>query len=563
MSLDEEKDPLIPAEEETSSVEKAPPAEEAPSATDAAEDRFSAFDRPVRPEEKQNAAKKRLNPRLRTLFIALGGVVLLTVILLLVLYLPRGEQPGSSSVSSAVEETTYPLIQKGTSTDTGLVTDLQVRNSKDHYTLKYDTGEQSYKLTGYEDLTLDSTTVKGLTEAMTALNASSKLETEGEAADYGLDQPVNITATYKDGTSHVLHIGNAVPSGSGYYVALDDDNTVYICNTSTMEPFLQPATSLVSTVLLSTPTVKSDDSSGKAILRELQISGSAHNPALSIRRAESDESTEVSYSSYVMTKPYYRGVSESVSNSLANLTALYASEAVALHPTAAQRESYGLNNPGTLVKLTLAVETTTTSSEDSGSSATVYYNSVTATLRIGKTDADGNYYCAVDGTDAVFLVPASSLQVLVERQYSNTVSDLLFIKDITTLGRVDITLDGSTHSFTLTHHADAEDNDQSMIVSEGDKTYSTPDFRTLYQRMMSFYRYTEKDTTPSGKANLAFSLYTTDGKQYMSVKFYPVSGSLYCVETSEGETFSTKASTVEDFITQYKNYLDGKPVLDM
>lgn len=563
MSFDEEKDVLSSVPEEAVSAEEASSAQEVSAEAEPAEDRFSAFDQPIRPEEKKKPAKRRLNPRLRTLFIVLGGVVLLTAILLLVLYLPRGEQPGSSSSGSTDEEITYPLIEKGTSSDIGLVTSLQIQNSTGSYTLQYNTNEQSYALTGYEDLTLDSTTVSSLAEAMTALNASSKLEAEGNPADYGLDQPAVITATYKDGTSHVLHIGNAVPSGSGYYVSLDADSTVYICSTSTMEPFLQPSTSLISTVLLSAPTVKSDDSDGKAILRELQISGTAHNPSLSIRRAQSDESTEVSYSSYVMTQPYYRGVTESVSNSLATLTSLYASEAVVLHPTAAQREFYGLTNPATLVKLTLAVESTSSSSDSSDASTTIYYNSVTATLRIGKTDENGNYYCAVDGTDAVFLVSASTLQVLVERQYSNTVSDLLFIKDITTLGRVDITLDDTTHSFTLTHHADAEDNDASMIVSEGDKTYSTPDFRTLYQRMMSLYRYAEKETTPSGKANLAFSLYTTDGKLYMSVKLYPVSGSLYCVETSEGETFSTKASTVEDFIAQYKNYLDGKAVLEM
>ena len=98
----------------------------------------------------------------------------------------------------------------------------------------------------------------------------------------------------------------------------------------------------------------------------------------------------------------------------------------------------------------------------------VYYNSVTATVRIGNQDADGNYYVTVDGTDAVFAVSASTLQLITERQYANTVSDLLFIKDITTLGRVDITLNDVTHRLTLTHHADEEDSDKTMIVTEGD-----------------------------------------------------------------------------------------------
>ena len=80
--------------------------------------------------------------------------------------------------------------------------------------------------------------------------------------------------------------------------------------------------------------------------------------------------------------------------------------------------------------------------------------------------------------------------------------------------------------------------------------------------MMSFSRYTEKDTEPAGTPSLQLALYTTDGARYMNVKFYPVSGSLYCIETSEGETFSTKASAVEDFIVQYQHYLAGKAVLE-
>ena len=202
MSFDEHKEPLTPTEDIPSSGAEAP------------EDRFSAFDQPVRPDDKKKSTKKPLNPRMRTLFIALGAVVLLTAILLLVLYLPRGEQPGSSGTSTPTE-ITYPLIEKGTSEDTGTVTSLQVKNSHGSYTLNFDSNEKVYTLAGYEDLTLDSSTVQGLTEAAMALSATAKLGADGSPADYGLDKPATVTAVYKDGTSHTLRIGSAVPSGSG------------------------------------------------------------------------------------------------------------------------------------------------------------------------------------------------------------------------------------------------------------------------------------------------------------------------------------------------------------
>ena len=145
--------------------------------------------------------------------------------------------------------------------------------------------------------------------------------------------------------------------------------------------------------------------------------------------------------------------------------------------------------------------------------------------------------------------------------YDNTVTDLLYLKNILEVGRVDISTADGNHSFTLKHIKDEDDRDKSLVVTEGDKTYSTPEFRDLYQLMMSIERYDGLELAPDVDPVLGIDIYDVDGEMYLSADFYPASGSLYHVRTSEGELFVTRASNISHFIDQVSNLLNGKDVL--
>lgn len=541
----------------------------------AEENRFSSFDIPTRPEEKKKKhgksgkdgkSGKRMNSRLRTLLIAVGGMALLALILVLVLVLAQSEEPASSG-SASTDEISYTLIKEGYATDIGGMTELTVTNPSDRYTIQYDTTQKVYRLKGYEELTLGATTISDITSPMMVLNASDKLAMEGTSlADFGLDKPaVTAEAAYDTGNRHTVYIGNATPSKGGYYVRVDEDSQVYICSKESLSPFFNEGRMLVSTTLLAEPVSNADDSNAIAVLRSLELSGKKHPTPLSIHRLEKADSTELSYTSYMLKKPYERGVAETVSTSLSSFNSIVAAEATVLHPTDAQLKEYGLKDPTTVAKITVAVESTpeSESSSDDEITTKIYYNNSTVTLTLGNQTDDGYYYGTISGIHAIFKLSASYLSTIIDRTYENTVNTMLFLKNIQLVDHVDFSLNGEKHTFTLTHDTEEEDSDKSLIVREGTKNYSTADFRTLYQLMMGISRYQdEKTSQPAGEAELSFAVHLTDGTQLIGVNFYPVTGSLYCAVTAEGEVFTVKSSVVRNFTAQYQNYLNGKTVLD-
>ncbi len=519
---------------------------------------YSAFDNPNRPEPKK---KRPANKRLRTLLIALAAVVVLVGVLLLIPLLP--EQPGDSSDTSNTADNTYPLLDKTGKEGAVVVQQVAITNKSGNYTVLYDSDSQSYQLKGYADLTLDSYDVETLTDCLTAFNAQEKLNHITAMADYGLQKPtVTAKVNYRDNSVATIKIGNTTPDGSGYYVTLDD-KAVYICSESMVEPLLMAQVQYVQTTLYAQPIADEDDTDGKPTLREVTLTGLAFDTPLAIRHQSSSDGIEYQYFSYVITQPYFRGVSEAASTDLAATLSMEASSAVVLHPTKKQLAAFGFDKPAVIADLTVAIATST-EPENSGEEIGVrYYNNVHVVLRVGSTDEDGNYYVMVDGTNAIFLVARSQLSTIAERRYENTVSNLLFLKDITTLSQVNLTMDGKDYGYKLAHHPKEEEADDKLTVTDSTgKVYSTADFRTLYSLAMGITRYGNTKTKPTGKPAVSITFKLLSGDTYMDVDFYQTSGSLYTAYTSEGELFTVKASAITEFIKQATNYADGKPVID-
>lgn len=540
------------------------------------DDPFAAFAEVQRPEERRKAKikknDKKPNKRLRTLLFAAGAVVLLIAILLLVLFLPQGGDDPNSSDTPSSDVSSYTVYDKAPKKDdTDVVQKIEVKNTHGTYTLIRK--DKALVLDGYTDLTLNDTAVSGVADAATKLKATDSLGKATDFAQFGLSTPVaTMTVTYTDGSTLTLYLGNATPSESGYYVRLSDSDEVFICSSSTVSDLFEANTALVATSLITAPTARSDDKNGKAILYAVDLTGKNYPQPLSLRRTTEDDPEEYTYFSYLITKPYLRGTNDAVTTALSSFTSLYADSAAVLHPTKAQLAELGFTDPLIRAKLVLAIESTasdeTSGTAASGSSDTeskthqIFYNKTNVELTIGSQDKDGNYYVTVGGTDAVFLVTKSTLSAIAERQYDNSVSTLLFLKSITDIGRIDLTVDGKAHTLTLAHYPDKEDNDETLIVKEGDKQLSTPDFRTLYSRMMGLQRYASATEQPSGQPAMRLSMVDTAGKTYLTADFYATSGSLYTVRTSEGELFTIKAGSVTSFIKQLDNFLNGREVLD-
>lgn len=524
------------------------------------EDIFSAFEE-VNTVQSTKRSHAKLSKRTRTLILTSGLAVLLAIILLVLTLLPDGGANGSESSSVPAPDTSIVLLDKSVA-NTVVVSRVDIRNADDTYSLVYDTTNKRLTLTGYEDITLNEELTDTLIAYTTLISAADQVETPGALKDYGLDTPTATgTITYTDGTTATLTVGNLTPAQDRYYVQISGNDGVYMFDSDCVYLFTVRGIAFADTTLLSTPTVKSTDTDGTAVLKEVSYSGQKYPTPFKIRRSYSTDSEEIALFSYVIAQPYQRGASDAAISQLTNFQSLQAAQALYLHPTAEQKKKLGFNDPLIVMDITMAVETTEADSSNTQSETKTYYNSYSTTITVGSMDSRSNYIVMAKGIDAIFLVENSALSAVAERTYDNTVNQLLFLKNISQFGRLSITTNGQTHDFYLTHHPEKEDNDATLKVTCDGKEYPTGDFRELYQMLMSLERYGTTDRTYDENAVLKVDVYTNDGALYLGATYYPISGTLCAVKTNEGEVFTTRWRNVTHFIEQVENYLNGNKVI--
>lgn len=522
---------------------------------------------------------RRIRRRTLNLILTSAGTVLVAVILLVVMLLnkqaPTTEDGGTTPSDTIVETPKITLLNKAGDSETKgtPMKQIDIQNEDGNYTIRYDDTTRLYHIVGYEDIHLDTELLLTLRTHAETIEATEQIKDASNLAAFGLDKPqATATITYTDDSTARLFLGNTTPSESGYYGQLEGTEGVYIFEADTVSLFRFRSTAFVHTALSAPPSVKADDKNGKPLLKEVTFSGTAHPVPLVMRRSYYNDSEELTYFSYIITAPYTRCTTDAVSNAMGQVQAIMADQALVLHPTEADKEKMGFNNPLIDIKLTMAVETEEESEADSApttgsavadknSTPKIYYNSIDYHITVGSVDENGNYLTMVDGIDVIFLVSKESYGFFFDRTYQNSVNDFLFFKSIEDLSSLSVKLNGNSYTFDLTHYPEKEEPDDKLKVTMDSKVYSTEDFRELYQLLMGLKRYGIPEKEPTSEVPLEIALYDTEGKLYLGAKYYNTSGSLCTVETSEGELFTTRWSDVAFFIQQVDNYLNGRDVL--
>ncbi len=529
---------------------------------------LNAFETVTKPTEKRRKSKRlSANTRLLIAITAIVAVLAILVAVLLPLLADNGGDTSSSSDTTAEEEV-IPIINRTAENSTQqLVQAITIQNADGEYTIRYNTSDKAFELVGYEDISL-GTDVTSLVENVTKLNGYDKINTVESLSDFGLDKPAaTVNVTYSNGNVSLL-VGDATPDENGYYLTLKDSNEVYMVDYNIVDLFLYRKGQYVYKTLIASPTVKEDDSDGLAVLKEVTLQGGPNNETLTIRRSESSDGIEYSYANFIVTKPYKRLVNDTANAKLTAFNSLVASEAVVIYPTAADKEKYGFNKPYAILDVTLAVQTTeasktASSTDEETESKTIYYNTIEERIIVGSKDSDNNYYVMLEDSKAIYYVTEAFLSQVAERTYDNTISELLFLKDISEIGKVNFTINGIEYGFTLAHDETKEESDDQLTVTYKGTKLGTQDFRELYTKIMGLARYGKVDRTIDGQPKHTLNLFLNDGSTYLAMDFYEYSSSLYAVKTTEGELFTIKSSDINKLLTQVTNYVNGKGVADI
>lgn len=441
------------------------------------------------------------------------------------------------------------------------VVSIRIQNELDDFTI-ITRDDNTMAVETYQELLPDTVAITSLCDSLSYLTAVTQTTANEAAEAYGLNPPkATVTVTYHDGTTATLLIGNPSKGTQGYYCAREGEKELYIIESVLAETLFQDGMQWIGKVLIAPPTANKDDESGQAQLLNLWLTGTCREKPLEIITDVNAEYPGMTYvSSYVIRAPYLRAVDSDYFTTVAPaMTYLKASGVAAVHPSVEQLDAFGLSDPYSVAAFTLSV--VSTKAAENGGTETSHYNDREHMVLLGGKNENGDYYALIDQYDIVYTISPSSVP-WAEMQYEDVVSKLLFMKAITSVDSITVTDNGEAKVFALEHRPDAATRDEQMIVRADNKTYGTAEFRVLYQLMIGIKRVAAKEegATPAGEPVLTLKMTFNDGTAPMEVSFYPMTASRYLCVTTDGEESAVSIQTVDDFLKQYHNYLNGDPV---
>lgn len=158
----------------------------------------------------------------KQLIIALAVLVLLGAGYIIIPLLNEEKEEPLSSKTAA------PEIYKLTEIDEDDYKSITIENRLGKYTIIPD--ENGISLGGSESMNLNQQTAAALSYGLRNLNSYEIIEENSSNLEpYGLNKPSGIlTALLSDDSTIQIKLGEATPSGSGYYTIKEGDSTVYL-----------------------------------------------------------------------------------------------------------------------------------------------------------------------------------------------------------------------------------------------------------------------------------------------------------------------------------------------
>ncbi len=511
--------------------------------------------------------KKSSKRRLTTLLIAIAVTACLGGGLLIAKLTGHLEKAESSTDNSTAAPSTAPADPTATLADTiasGEIKNVSVVFGETTYDL-VPNKDGALAVAKFVDMPRNGGAVNDLVTAyasITPIQAFFEAPDDEEIAACGLDAPsLTVTVTYHDDSVHTLTLGHAAfGDQAGYYGRLDDDPTIWLFDIEYYESAAMNPSDFVAKTLIVAPSPKSDDPVGTARLKTIALSGSNREQEVFLRYIKPDDDKSLQMcGKYVLEKPFFRAVDNTIVDSWdTSLTGLYATTVEAVHPTAEQLASYGLDEPHSKATLTFGVYKSTDLNGNLLDNPE-WYNEVSYTLSLGKRTEDNAYYYAMlDGIDAVYTV-STAVVPWSEVDYDTVVNKALFLRYITDLSGVNVTVNGDAYSLGLTHSTKKDENGKETAVLTATVNKGPIDeseARGLYENLMMVKRVdvAPDDAKATGEPALTIETISLKGEPDIKFSFYPYSDTRYLCENSDGDRFLVKSTDVEELVSQWGAY---------
>ena len=492
-----------------------------------------------------------MNKKIKALII--GGavlVVLVGVLVTLLLLNQNGEGETSSSSSSSAS---VNVLEKNVNN----IQTLTIKNAKEEIVMRQ-SEDSVFSVDALQDLPADQSEVKSAFSAMAVIDAIKIVDSSPEdLGEYGLDNPTVVEASFKDGTSCVLKIGQQSPLKDGYYAMLEGDSNLYLLSE---DPYGTFCTILSKDYL--TRAIISDNQGKEAseLVAKMILNRDDIGQELVFEQIDDDEDEHFApmyASAFVMTSPIKAYVESTYFDDIAdNAISFTASSIVGIFPTDEELQQYGLTDPqatfivemkdGSRIEVRVGNECYGDPTEDE--------ESTTVT----------GYYVQLVGRDAVYYIKTGQMPFMYTSVF-DMLSQIAFAPSITEVDTLTVNAQGKEYLVDFTQEETAsEDEDSSEVSVTGTVNGTAVD----QDKLTDFYVYVVSALandiyieTPSGAPILTLTFRFNDSSlEPLTVTFHDI-GDRKASITINGQTrFETRMSYVTTFYDNIEAIAQNKEI---
>ena len=270
---------------------------------------------------------------------------------------PQGEESSSSS------ELSYPTSTEGAGitivsdseeegAELGTVKSAVVKNAEGEIKVKMDQPADSeagtaatYTLDGFEDVTVNTAMVGTLVNNGNGLESSALIEENcKDFAKFGLDKPqAEVELKYESGNVRKFYVGDTAPTGSGYYVRAEGNDTVYTASTSLLANYMKPLKDFIESTVLESPAEEDMPRIDKLTIERDDLD---YDIVLEYDKNSEDSYSGGTSSTHKMTSPVETFLSGDKSGTvISGMFGLYSKDIYAVHCKESDIAGAGLNEP--------------------------------------------------------------------------------------------------------------------------------------------------------------------------------------------------------------------------
>ena len=406
------------------------------------------------------------------------------------------------------------------------VVELSYTYQGEAITLKRADSSSDWVYADNEAFPLDQTYPGQMLAVIDALSPTRSF-TGDNMSDYGLDEPaITVTATTTDGTAYTYALGSMNDVTEEYYLTAGSDGTVYTVDSSLNSAFSYTLLGLV--LQEDVPQVKD--------VQSIDVTSNAGTVSIVY-----DPDAQLTYSDNVVWYSKENGEtlplgSQEVQTLINNLNALTWRSCVSYNADESMLATYGLDNPAATISIRYMADVTTatgTTDENGNAVSTTTSEERTYTLELGSYVGD-YCYARIEGSGMVYTIDATTADEVMLAGYQTLRSDLICAMDFDTVSSMDVTIDGITHTLTITPAAD-EDSEATYTLdgqavdadsaasftgaitgltwnggtAEG-SAESTPEVTIVFHRTTSTFTTMELDLVRHGSTEYRVSFAGTD-----------------------------------------------------